>query len=79
MKVGAFFVGRAELLLCHQIEKGGAAAPPYHESLQLQKVFQNRASAFRKNAFRMELHAPDRQRLVFHAHDFALLGLGSDF
>src|SRR5436190_13931555 len=46
---------------------------------QLEEVFQNLSATFRQDAFRMELHTPNRQGFVFNTHDFALVCLCSDF
>jgi hypothetical protein len=47
-------------------------------SLKLKEIFHDLPAALRQNTFRMKLHAPDRQRLVLHSHDFALLGFRRD-
>src|SRR5687768_5835065 len=47
--------------------------------LQAQKVAQDFAAVFGKDALGMELHAPDRVIAMLEAHDFALIRLGGDF
>jgi hypothetical protein len=42
---------------------------------QLQEVLQDYPSVLGQDAFRMELHAPNRELLMPHAHDFTLFGL----
>ena len=46
--------------------------------LQVQEVLQDLPPVLGEDALRMKLHAPDRELLVPHAHDFTLLGLRGD-
>ena len=61
---------------------GGNGKPAYGSRLtlfQLEEILHDRPAAFGQDALGMELHAPDWERLVAEAHDFALVGFGGDF
>src|SRR6218665_1402859 len=56
-----------------------ARGPGLRSSALLQEVLQQRVAMLGQDAFGVELHALDRQRLVAHAHDLAVFGPGRDF